>query len=98
MAQVADLADKKALKTDVIVGNIKVIDGYLLGIFMLIFSYGLYELFISKIDDALTSETSKNVLLIKSFDDLKTRCIFRSIGKNLVLGCDKILNFILSFK
>lgn len=73
MAQVADLADKKALKTDVIVGIIKVIDVYLLGIFMLIFSYGLYELFISKIDDALTSETSKNVLLIKSFDDLKTR-------------------------
>lgn len=72
-AQVMDVQLKKAIKTDVIVGVIKVIDVYLLGIFMLIFSYGLYELFISKIDDAVNSETSKSVLLIKSFDDLKTK-------------------------
>lgn len=68
-----DITAKKALKTEIIVGIIKVIDVYLLGIFMLIFSYGLYELFISKIDEAEKSETSDSVLLIKSFDDLKTR-------------------------
>lgn len=68
-----DYESKKELKSDVIVAIIKVIDVYLLGIFMLIFSYGLYELFISKIDDAEKSEMSESILLIKSFDDLKTR-------------------------
>jgi uncharacterized membrane protein YqhA len=68
-----DVETKKSLKTDIVIGIIKVIDIYLIGIFMLIFSYGLYELFISKIDAAENSETSQNILLIKSFDDLKTR-------------------------
>jgi len=39
---------------------------------LLIFSLGLYELFISKIEQAENSETS-SVLAIHSLDDLKTR-------------------------
>ncbi|WP_438971359.1 YqhA family protein [Methylophaga sp.] len=51
---------------------VEVIDGYLLATVLLIFSLGLYELFISKIDEAEDSAHSK-VLAINSLDDLKAR-------------------------
>jgi uncharacterized membrane protein YqhA len=51
---------------------VEIIDGYLLATVLLIFSLGLYELFISKIDQAEASET-QNVLAVSSLDDLKTR-------------------------
>jgi uncharacterized membrane protein YqhA len=51
---------------------VEVIDGYLLATVLLIFSLGLYELFISKIDQAENSENTQ-VLTIHSLDDLKAR-------------------------
>ena len=47
--------------------------GFTLATVLLIFSLGLYELFISKIDAAENSETASGVLLIRSLDDLKAR-------------------------
>ena len=52
---------------------VEIVDGYLLSSVLLIFSLGLYELFIGDIGAAEGSETSSNVLLIQSLDDLKTR-------------------------
>lgn len=52
---------------------VEIVDGYLLGTVMLIFALGLYELFISKIDDAAGEKVSSNVLVIHSLDDLKAR-------------------------
>lgn len=52
---------------------VEIVDGYLLGTVLLIFALGLYELFISKIEQAEKSETASNVLIINSLDDLKTR-------------------------
>ncbi len=52
---------------------VEVIDGYLLATVLLIFALGLYELFISKIDQAEHSEAASGVLLITSLDDLKAR-------------------------
>lgn len=52
---------------------VEIVDGYLLATVMLIFALGLYELFISKIDQAAQAENSSNVLLIDSLDDLKSR-------------------------
>ena len=52
---------------------VEIIDGYLLATVLLIFALGLYELFISKIDEASESETASGVLLINSLDDLKSR-------------------------
>lgn len=49
-----------------------VVDGYLLATVLLIFSFGLYELFISKLDSARTSQRS-GVLIIRSLDDLKNQ-------------------------
>ena len=64
---------RNALRGDSIAHVVEVVDGYLLATVLLIFALGLYELFISKIDQAEHSETSSNVLLIRSLDDLKTR-------------------------
>ncbi|MEW6325571.1 MAG: YqhA family protein [Nitrospirota bacterium] len=50
------------------------VDDYLLATVLLIFALGLYELFISKIDQAdEDSHYSSKILLIKTLDDLKDR-------------------------
>lgn len=67
-----EMSQRNILRSTTVTHVVEVVDGYLLATVMLIFSLGLYELFISKIDMA-TEETSANVLLINSLDDLKTR-------------------------
>ncbi len=52
---------------------VAVVDGYLLGTVLLIFSLGLYELFISKIDPAHHDKAASKVLDIRNLDDLKNR-------------------------
>jgi uncharacterized membrane protein YqhA len=52
---------------------VEVVDGYLLATVMLIFSLGLYELFISDIDQAHGSRASSKILVISNLDDLKGR-------------------------
>ncbi len=68
-----DTASRYALRSETITHVVEIVDGYLLATVLLIFALGLYELFISKIDMAEGSETSSNVLLINSLDDLKGR-------------------------
>ncbi len=56
-----------------IVGEIiGAVDLYLIAVVMLLFSFGLYELFISKIDPAENSESS-GILKIKDLDQLKDK-------------------------
>lgn len=50
-----------------------IIDAYLFAIILLIFGLGLYELFISKIEEAENSEFAERILLVRSLDDLKDR-------------------------
>ncbi|MGK7874350.1 MAG: YqhA family protein [Xenococcaceae cyanobacterium] len=50
------------------------IDYYLIGIVLLIFSFGIYELFISKIDLRVQDEET-NILEINSFEELKNKLI-----------------------
>jgi len=64
---------RKDFRAETVTHVVEVIDGYLLATVLLIFSLGLYELFISKIDQAEESETSSSVLAIHSLDELKTR-------------------------
>jgi uncharacterized membrane protein YqhA len=61
------------LRGDLIAHVVEAIDGYLLGIVMLIFSMGLYELFINRILPAVGSERAKSILVVHSLDDLKSR-------------------------
>ena len=69
------LADeaRKALHESTITHIVEVVDGYLLATVMLIFSLGLYELFISDIDEAKGEARSSRILVIESLDDLKAR-------------------------
>jgi len=71
----ADLAAeaRKALHDSTISHIVEVVDGYLLATVLLIFSLGLYELFISDIDQAHGSKASSKILVIGSLDDLKSR-------------------------
>jgi uncharacterized membrane protein YqhA len=69
-----------ALRSWVITHIVEMVDGYLLAAIMLIFSLGLYELFISGIDPAVGSENKSRVLVIENLDDLKDR-----LGKVVLL-------------
>lgn len=64
---------RKLLHDETITHVVEVVDGYLLGTVMLIFALGLYELFISDIDEAKGSKASSNMLVIENLDDLKQR-------------------------
>ena len=50
------------------------VDLYLIGIVLLIFSFGVYELFISKIDPAIHNKEI-NILDIKTLDGLKNKLL-----------------------
>ncbi len=71
---------------DVVGGIIGAVDFYLIGVVMLIFSFGLYELFISDIDAAKDeSGTGNKILAIHSLDQLKDK-ISKVIVMVLVVG------------
>ena len=61
------------------------VDLYLIAIVMLIFAFGIYELFISKIEAAENKETGNNILAISSLDQLKDK-IAKVIIMVLVVG------------
>ncbi|MDA7818520.1 YqhA family protein [Sulfurimonas sp.] len=71
---------------DVVGGIIGAVDLYLIGVVMIIFSFGLYELFISEIDAAKDDNGEDNQLLaIHSLDQLKDK-ISKVIVMVLVVG------------
>lgn len=61
------------LRTDLVGHVISVVDGYLLATVLLIFSFGLYELFVSDLDHARGQSASSRILVVESLDDLKGR-------------------------
>ncbi len=69
-----DDAGRALLKSQTVAHTVAAVDGFLLGAIMLIFSLGMYELFISQIEAAEKSgkDTSK-ILTINSLDDLKDK-------------------------
>ena len=71
---------------DVVGGIIGAVDLYLIGVVMLLFSFGLYELFISEIDVAKDESGEENkILAIHSLDQLKDK-ISKVIVMVLVVG------------
>jgi uncharacterized membrane protein YqhA len=64
---------RKAMHDTTVTHVVEVVDGYLLGTVMLIFALGMYELFVSDIDEAKGSKASSKILVIESLDDLKQR-------------------------
>ncbi len=61
------------LRGETVTHVVEIVDGYLLATVLLIFALGLYELFISAIDQAEGKKISSSVLMITSLDDLKSR-------------------------
>jgi uncharacterized membrane protein YqhA len=70
---IASAADRKVLKIEMVSHTVGAIDGFLLATILLIFSLGLYDLFISDIEEAKESDQSAKVLIIDSLDDLKDK-------------------------
>lgn len=64
---------RKAIHDTTVTHVVEVVDGYLLGTVMLIFALGMYELFISDIDEAKGSKASSKILVVENLDDLKQR-------------------------
>lgn len=73
VAYIADSTGEESARGKIVAGIVEIIDGYLLATMMLVFSFGLYELFISRIDAAEGNELASRVLLIQNMDDLKDR-------------------------
>jgi uncharacterized membrane protein YqhA len=93
---------------DVVGGIIGAVDLYLIGVVMLLFSFGLYELFISEIDVAKNEEGEDNkILAIHSLDQLKDKIskvivmvlvvgFFQKVGHTAYTGALDMLYFALS--
>jgi uncharacterized membrane protein YqhA len=58
---------------DIVAAIIGAVDLYLIAVVLFIFSFGIYELFISEIDEAAESENSNKLLAIHSLDQLKDK-------------------------
>ena len=58
-----------------LIGIIGAVDLYLIGVVLLIFAFGIYEIFISKIDIAHEAGEAHNVLEITSLDELKNKLL-----------------------
>ena len=93
---------------DVVGGIIGAVDLYLIGVVMLLFSFGLYELFISEIDVAKDESGEDNkILAIHSLDQLKDKIskvivmvlvvgFFQKVGHTTYSGALDMLYFALS--
>ena len=93
---------------DVVGGIIGAVDLYLIGVVMLLFAFGLYELFISDIDVAKDDTGKENkILAIHSLDQLKDKIskvivmvlvvgFFQKVGHTTYSGALDMLYFALS--
>ena len=93
---------------DVVGGIIGAVDLYLIGVVMLLFAFGLYELFISEIDAAKDESGEDNkILAIHSLDQLKDKIskvivmvlvvgFFQKVGHTQYTGALDMLYFALS--
>ncbi len=72
-AFITDIAEREGLREVALGHVVQVVDGFLLAIVLMIFAFGIYELYVSKIDNAYTNEAAEHMLAIGSLDDLKSR-------------------------
>ena len=58
---------------DIVSKIIGAVDLYLIAVVLFIFAFGLYELFVSEIDEAMEKENANKILAIHSLDQLKDK-------------------------
>jgi uncharacterized membrane protein YqhA len=68
-----EAGDHESLRSSAVTAIIKAVDEYLIAAILIVFSLGLYELFVGKLDVAERSEAAPRLLLIRSLDELKDR-------------------------
>ena len=77
LASYADLSlateARDDLRAKIITLVVKTIDTFLIAAILLIFAFGLYELFINELDAARKSEAARKLLQTHTLDDLKSR-------------------------
>lgn len=61
------------IRNDLIMVVVEILDTFLLGAVLLIFAFGLYELFISNLEAAEKSKAGGKILVISSIDSLKSK-------------------------
>jgi uncharacterized membrane protein YqhA len=64
---------REALRTDALTAIVKSLDGFLIAALLLIVAFGLYELFVNRIDPASGSTTARRLLQVRDLEDLKQR-------------------------
>jgi len=72
-AFLSDTVARETLRAAAVGHVVQVVDGFLLAIVLMIFTFGIYELYVSKIDVAYSNESAQHMLSITSLDDLKSR-------------------------
>jgi uncharacterized membrane protein YqhA len=77
---------------EILIGIIGAVDFYLIGLVLIIFSFGIYELFISEIDIARLEGGFGNLLDIENLDDLKNKIIKVIIMVLIVTFFQRILS------
>lgn len=65
--------ERDVLRTDVLTTIVKSLDGYLIAALLLIVAFGLYELFVNRIDPATGSPAARRLLQVRDLEDLKQR-------------------------
>jgi uncharacterized membrane protein YqhA len=60
---------------EILIAIIGAVDFYLIGLVLLIFSFGIYELFISELDIARMNDAYGSILEVSNLDDLKNKII-----------------------
>jgi uncharacterized membrane protein YqhA len=66
-------AARQEIRNNTLTHVVEAVDGYLLATVLIIFALGLYELFVSDLDQARSSRAASKVLVIDTLDDLKNR-------------------------
>ena len=75
----------------ILANMIGAVDLYLIGVVLLIFSFGIYELFVSKIDIARRN-TDVTILEVENIDELKQKIIKVIIMVLIVSFFERVLN------
>lgn len=87
------LAPHREESTAIITHIIRSLDAFLIATVLLIFSIGLYELFISKIDYAERDQRSSQILVIHNLDQLKEKVAKVIIMVLIVTFFQESMNF-----
>jgi uncharacterized membrane protein YqhA len=74
-AMAIPVAGQEDLRVAIVAGIVKSVDAYLIGVILLLVAFGLYELFVGRLEVADDTENSYKTLRLKSVDDLKNRIV-----------------------